>query len=101
MRRFASDGFTARNIGFEFRAPELDRRVEMGADLRREVFLLFKEAVNNVLRHSTCTRAEIEVNFDGHDVCLRVSDNGKGFDTTSDSDGHGLVSIRQRARNLP
>ena len=100
MRRFASDGFTARNIGFEFRAPELDRHVEMGADLRREVFLLFKEAVNNVLRHSTCTRAEIEVNFDGHDVCLRVSDNGKGFDTTGDSDGHGLVSIRQRARNL-
>jgi len=100
MRRFASDGFTARNIGFEFRAPELDRHVEMGADLRREVFLLFKEAVNNVLRHSTCTRAEIEVNFDGHNVCLRVSDNGKGFDTTSDSDGHGLVSIRQRARKL-
>ena len=100
MRRFASDGFTARNIEFEFRAPELDRHVEMGADLRREVFLLFKEAVNNVLRHSTCTRAEIEVNLDGHDVCLRVSDNGKGFDTTSDTDGHGLVSIRQRARNL-
>ena len=85
MRRFASDGFTARNIEFEFRAPELDRHVEMGADLRREVFLLFKEAVNNVLRHSKCTRAEIEAHLDGDDCCLRVSDNGQGFDTTKDT----------------
>jgi len=100
MRRFASDGFTARNIDFEFRAPEIDRRVEMGADLRREVFLLFKEAVNNVMRHSNCTRAEIEAHLDGDELILRVSDNGQGFDTTQDTDGHGLVSIRRRARNL-
>jgi signal transduction histidine kinase len=100
MRRFASDGFTARNIEFEFRAPELNRGVKMGADLRREIFLLFKEAVNNVLRHSKCTRAEIEAHLDGDDLCLRVSDNGQGFDTTKDTDGSGLVSIRQRAQNL-
>jgi ligand-binding sensor domain-containing protein/signal transduction histidine kinase len=100
MRRFASDGFTAKNIEFEFLAPELTRHVEMGADLRREVFLCFKEAVNNVLRHSKCTRAEIEVRLDGGDLLLRVSDNGKGFDTTNDADGQGLVSMRQRARNL-
>jgi signal transduction histidine kinase/ligand-binding sensor domain-containing protein len=100
MRRFASDGFTAVSIDFEFRAPDVDRHVVMGADVRREVFLLFKEAVNNVIRHSKCTRAEIEVHVNGDDLLLRVSDNGEGFDTTQDTDGHGLVSIGERARNL-
>ena len=100
MRRFASDAFTTTSIDFEFRAPDVDRHVAMGADLRREVFLFFKEAVNNVIRHSQCTRAEIEARLDGDDLFLRVSDNGQGFDTAQDTDGNGLVSIRQRARNL-
>ena len=91
MRRFASDGFTARGTSIStFARPNVNRRVEMGADLRREVFLLFKEAVNNVLRHSKCTRAEIDVALDGDELLLRVSDNGKGFDATQETDGHGL-----------
>ena len=52
------------------------------------------------MRHSNCTRAEIEAHLDGDELILRVSDNGQGFDTTQDTDGHGLVSIRRRARNL-
>ncbi len=100
MRRFASDGFTARGIDFDFRAPGVNRRVEMGADLRREVFLLFKEAVNNIVRHSECTRAEIDVALDGDELLLRVGDNGKGFDATQETEGHGLSSIRRRAGNL-
>jgi signal transduction histidine kinase len=33
-------------------------------------------------------------------VILKVSDNGKGFDSAEDSDGHGLVSMRERAKAL-
>jgi signal transduction histidine kinase len=100
MRRFASDAFTAASIDFDFRAPDVDRHVGMDADLRREVFLFFKEAVNNVIRHSQCTRAEIEARLEADDLILRVHDNGKGFDTTQHADGQGLMSMRQRARNL-
>src|SRR5262249_33310650 len=61
MRRFASDTFTARNIEFNLRLPgeEEDRRLE--GNLRREVFLIFKESVNNAVRHSGCNHAEIEL----------------------------------------
>jgi ligand-binding sensor domain-containing protein/signal transduction histidine kinase len=100
MRRFASDVFTARGIDFDFRAPGVNRHVEIGADLRREVFLLFKETVNNIVRHSKCTRAEIEMALDGDALLLQVSDNGKGFDSTLETEGNGLSSIRRRARNL-
>jgi signal transduction histidine kinase len=44
MRRFASDMFTARNIKFQFRAAHSDDDLQLGANVRREVFLIFKEA---------------------------------------------------------
>src|SRR2546430_7612845 len=60
MRRFAADVLTARNVELDFRAPLQDKDVELGANIRREVFLIFKETVNNMVKHSGLTRAEIE-----------------------------------------
>jgi PAS domain S-box-containing protein len=42
MRRFASDIFTARSIAFEFQAPNAANDIELGANMRREIFLVFK-----------------------------------------------------------
>lgn len=100
MRRFASDVFTARNIAFNLRLPPTDRNVKLGANLRREVFLIFKETINNMVRHSGCTKAEIEFQLADDSVLLRLEDNGNGFDTTRQSDGHGLLSMRERARDI-
>ena len=52
MRHFASDTFTGRNIDFTFRAPDAGRDLALAADVRREVLLIFKEAVNNIARHA-------------------------------------------------
>ena len=51
MRRFARDFFAARNIEFVFRAPAADQDSSWAPDMRREIFLVFKEAVNNIARH--------------------------------------------------
>jgi signal transduction histidine kinase len=100
MRLFASDIFTARNIKFRFNAPGSDQDIRMGANIRREVFLIFKESVNNLVRHSGCTEAEIEFRVENDQLALRVSDNGSGFDITEQSEGHGLASMRERARHM-
>ena len=57
MRRFASDIFTARNIRFHFHAPHIAENIQLGANIRREIFLIFKESVNNIVKHSNCTEA--------------------------------------------
>ena len=100
MRHFASDVFTARGIDFRLRFPDSERNFRVGANLRREVFLIFKEAVNNSVRHSGCTKAEIEFRVDGHGVFLKFSDNGRGFDVLSKGSGHGLASMRARTEGL-
>ncbi len=80
MRLFASDLLSARDIQFTFRAPDAARDITVGADLRREVYLIFKETVNNLAKHSACEDAEIELRLAGSRLVVRVSDNGKGFD---------------------
>jgi signal transduction histidine kinase len=100
MRRFASDILTARNIAFTFRVPAPEHDMKIGTDLRRQVFLIFKESVNNVVRHSACSEAEIEFEIERDRLMLRVSDNGRGFTANGDGDGHGLTSMRARAKEM-
>jgi ligand-binding sensor domain-containing protein/two-component sensor histidine kinase len=100
MRRFVSDVFSARAIAFHFEAPSEDRDVRLGTETRREVYLIFKEAVNNIARHSECIHAGVELKAQGGWLTLKLSDNGKGFDTTQSFDGNGLVSMRERAERL-
>jgi ligand-binding sensor domain-containing protein/signal transduction histidine kinase len=100
MRRFASDVFAARCIDFRFIAPDSESDARLGADLRREIFLIFKESVNNIVRHSGCSQARIEFQMSGQSITLAVSDNGMGFDPGKCQDGHGLVSLRERAKSI-
>ena len=70
------------------------------AESRREIYLIFKEAVNNVARHSSSTAASVSLDLGRGMLTLRVSDNGKGFDPAAADGGHGMASMRERARRL-
>jgi signal transduction histidine kinase len=98
MRRFASDVFTSRNVDFEFNALEED--MKLNVDVRRQIFLIFKEAINNIARHSQCDRVAIDFHIVGESLVLRLKDNGSGFDPNTLVDGHGLASMRTRASSL-
>jgi signal transduction histidine kinase len=100
MRRFAGETLAARDIEVHFRVPESEHYVKLGADVRRQVFLIFKETINNILRHADCTEATIDLTIDGSWLALSVSDNGKGIIRDRTFDGHGLASIKQRAERL-
>jgi signal transduction histidine kinase/ligand-binding sensor domain-containing protein len=100
MRHFVSDVCTARHIDFRFDTPASPRDVTVGANVRREVFLLFKEAVTNMARHSGCTDAALEFREEQGGLLLRIADNGRGFDVAQASAGHGLRSMRERTEAL-
>lgn len=100
MRRFASDTLTARDIKVRFRASESDYGVKLGANTRREVFLVFKEAINNIARHSGCGAVDIQIETSSMWLTLHLRDDGKGFAPAAESDGHGLASMQARAEFL-
>jgi len=100
MRHFASDVFTARQIDLQFSAPDQEHDIRVGANVRRELFLMYKEAVNNIVRHAMCSKVEIEFRADADRLWLRLRDNGQGFDVARAGDGNGLASLRERTHVL-
>jgi signal transduction histidine kinase len=100
MRQYAEETLVLSGIELRFEADEAREHQRLGGDIRRDLLLIFKEAVNNTARHSRCSRVVIEFGVHGSDLVLRVSDNGVGFDPTHESDGLGVLSMHRRAQRL-
>ena len=73
---------------------------ELPLEHKRQVLMLFKEALHNIIRHSGATRAGIRVGGDERHFRLVISDNGKGFDPALPRSGAGMTGMRQRAETL-
>jgi signal transduction histidine kinase len=101
MRRLANDLLGARTIRFRFEHPDADAHARLGPDVRREIVLIFKEVLNNIVRHAACSEVDIRLSVESGYLRLAISDNGKGFDLRdTDGEGNGLRNVRQRAENL-
>ncbi|MCU1273187.1 MAG: liaS 2 [Bryobacterales bacterium] len=101
MRRFGGDVLNSRNIEFDCRVPEAVLGMELEPDIRRQVFLIFKESVHNIARHSGCRYATAELALRGRHLLLTIADDGAGFDQNGHGgEGHGLASMRKRAAQL-
>ena len=96
MRRFGGDLLHARDIDFECVAPAPLADTALSADLRRQVFLVFKECMHNIARHSGAARATAELTCRDGRLRLEIDDDGHGFDPQA-VDGNGLASMRKRA----
>jgi signal transduction histidine kinase/streptogramin lyase len=99
MRQHADEVFTLRGIELRFSAPAV-KDVKLGVDVRRDLLLIFKEAVNNAARHSRCSRVDIDLRVEAPRLVLTVVDNGVGFDSSAESLGQGLSSMKRRAVRL-
>jgi signal transduction histidine kinase/ligand-binding sensor domain-containing protein len=97
MHRFAAEILGGADIELTFSAPPSDVDMKLGADLRRELYLILKESVNNIARHSGATQATVDLTLARHELTLTISDNGRGFDPGVSVDGNGIASMRKRA----
>ena len=84
----------------EFRAPEPSFELKLDADVRRNVYLIFKESLNNIVRHSRATQVIIDLEVRKNLLILKITDNGKGFDPTRDYEGNGLLNMKRRVHSL-
>jgi two-component sensor histidine kinase len=101
MRQHGEELFTLRNIDFRFDAPTRPHdNLTLGVGTRRDVLLIFKEAINNAARHSGCSTVEVELRVEGSRLVMVILDNGEGFDASRETDGQGLGSMQRRARNV-
>jgi len=68
--------------------------------LRRNIFLIYREALHNIARHAQASEVMIRLNVHKSRLVLTITDNGVGFDATAAHHGHGLKNMRTRAGQI-
>lgn len=96
MREFATNVLEAKDMELDFDADESLFDVKLNMQARRDLFLIFKEAVNNAAKYSKATKVEIHIRPEGKKLVLLVKDDGTGFDMNT-ADGNGLANMQKRA----
>lgn len=97
MKWYASELMDGKNIQAEINFPDNGHDLVMPMEQRRDFYLVFKELVNNLAKHSHATAATIQIQINNRVIELLVKDNGSGFDMPSVKRGNGLESMKQRA----
>ncbi len=82
------------NLDLDFHAGRTDLRL-LG-EIEDAVYRLVQEALNNAVKHGSAERIRVDVSEDSDRLRVRVADNGRGFDPYADSQGFGLVGMRER-----
>ncbi|HKA18847.1 MAG TPA: two-component regulator propeller domain-containing protein [Blastocatellia bacterium] len=107
IRQFASDVLEARGIDWEFKATEEIGNIKLPPEQRRHLYLIFKEAINNVARHSACSRVTLEISISHDRLIGSIRDDGRGFAVQSGDGipgngrgGNGLKNMQARAVEL-
>jgi signal transduction histidine kinase len=100
MRSFAYDLLGAKNIEFEFNADESTEKLKLSMTVRKNLYLIFKEAANNMAKYSEASRAMFSISYAARNLKFIVRDNGKGFDINKITQGNGLKSMQRRAKEI-
>lgn len=67
-------------------------------ELRKNIFLIVKEAVNNALKYSGAANITLNITVSEKNFIITVKDDGKGFDKTAITPGNGFETMMNRAR---
>ncbi len=100
FRETAAKLMRAHEYTFNIEGEAHDDRLPL--EFKRDLFLIFKETLNNIVRHAKAKNVAIDLQCERHKLALTVVDDGQGFDTL-DADfreGNGLRNLRMRAQAI-
>lgn len=100
MKSLAYNLFRAKKIEFSFHSDESLNEKKLSLDERRNFYLIFKEAINNLVKYSNATRAAITLTNEKNVIRLSIRDDGIGFDLSGDTQGNGLKNMKRRAEEV-
>jgi len=100
MREYAAQSAEPKNIFVSFKTGEKVLGESFSMHQRRDMFLIYKEAMNNAVKYSEATNISVEMNKAGGYLVLKISDNGRGFVIREKTSSNGLKNIRSRAEGL-
>lgn len=111
IRQFAADVLESQDIRWDFTLPSEPERIKLTPEQRRHIFLIFKEALNNIARHARCANVALSVSVTRRRLLAEIRDDGHGLAGNPPGElagepgangygGNGLRNMQARAAEL-
>ncbi|MGB3077263.1 MAG: two-component regulator propeller domain-containing protein [Chitinophagales bacterium] len=108
MRYFAGELLSGQNILLQFDTDERVKKIKLTMEQRKNFYLIYKEAINNIYKYSICKNVNVSVALENSHLIMIITDNGKGFETSMEpetiiikqSGGNGLKNMKVRAEEI-
>lgn len=100
LQEYAQPLMESKNIRFSLLADADADNVPISMDVRRNLYLIGKEAINNLIKYSEATQATLRFEYQKDQVKVMIEDNGRGFDPAQPSSRTGQASMQQRAKAM-
>lgn len=100
MKEFAAEILEPAKINYYFSEEGSLDKAQLNLEQRKDIYMVFKEAVNNAVKYSNATEVNIVLQKKDDSLRMLIMDNGNGFDTDQWYSGNGLKNMQSRAREM-
>jgi signal transduction histidine kinase len=100
LASYAEEYLSGLKVACRVQIPNSFPEQVVSGEVRHNLFLAVKEALNNAVSHGQPAEVTFRVSVSGDCLQISISDNGTGFDLNGRSNGHGLLNLRSRLQDL-
>ena len=97
LAKYHQDVINSNKMTGKLKVPSQIPELFIRAELRRDIFLTVKEAVNNTLKHAKASELNLSISLKDFVIEICISDNGNGFNQNQKNSGNGLLNLQKRA----
>jgi ligand-binding sensor domain-containing protein/two-component sensor histidine kinase len=98
MRRYTAELFENSDIQCHIHIDEIEENKKLDIEQRRDIYLIYKECLNNIYKHANAKNIYIEVRRQGQCIYMHIRDDGKGFTTSMVTERNGIRNLTERAK---
>ncbi len=100
MREYAGEVLEAAGIDYSIEIPDAMKDIKLNMEQKKNLYLVFKEAINNLAKYSKSKEAIIHFQMNRSLLQMEVNDTGVGFDPSHVPKGNGLENMKARTAEM-
>lgn len=104
LHHYINRMFEDSNINLNFALPDIIEEIKISPEVRRNIFLIIKEAVNNLVKYSKASFVQITFFLEEDTLKFQINDNGIGFSESNEFNKKvthfGLNNMKERAKMI-
>jgi signal transduction histidine kinase len=92
--------FNSIGISFQVNNVEKSDDIKLPMEYKQNLLLMFKEAINNAIKHSGCRKIILEAFYNNDTIRIILRDDGHGVDLSDVKFGNGIKNMEERAKKI-